>query len=183
MSKVLCCFAPGLEECEGLVSVDLLRRAGVDVTIAAVSEKRRFVEENGYEIECDALLTEADYSAYDALLLPGGMPGTESLFEDEIVRALACDYAGAGRIVAAICAAPTVIGRLGLLKSRRATCYPGCEDRLFAAEHVDADTVRDGNIITGRALGAAIPFALEVIAALEGDETAAKVKASIVYNH
>ena len=183
MSKVLCCFAPGLEECEGLVSVDLLRRAGVDVTIAAVSEKRRIVGAHGIQIDCDALLTEVDYSAYDALLLPGGMPGTENLFEDEIVRALACDYAEAGRIVAAICAAPTVIGRLGLLKSRRATCYPGCEDRLFAAEHVDADTVRDGNIITGRALGAAIPFALEVIAALEGNDAAQTVKSSIVYNH
>ena len=164
MSKVLCCFAPGLEECEGLVSVDLLRRAGIDVTIAAV-------------------LTEAECSDFDALLLPGGMPGTENLFENEIVRALACDYAEAGRIVAAICAAPTVLGRLGLLKNKRATCYPGCEDRLFAAEVLDADVVRDGNVITGRALGAAIPFALEVIAALEGAERAEKVKSSIVYNH
>ena len=162
MSKVLCCFAPGLEECEGLVSVDLLRRAGIGVTIAAVSEERRIVGAHGVAIECDALLTEVDCSDFDALLLPGGMPGTENLFESEIVRALACDYAETGRIVAAIC---------------------GCEDRLFAAEHVDADTVRDGNVITGRALGAAIPFALEVIAALEGAETSEKVKSSIVYNH
>ena len=153
------------------------------LTIAAVSEERRIVGAHGVAIECDALLTEVDCSDFDALLLPGGMPGTENLFESEIVRALACDYAETGRIVAAICAAPTVLGRLGLLKSRRATCYPGCEDRLFAAEHVDADTVRDGNVITGRALGAAIPFALEVIAALEGAETSEKVKSSIVYNH
>ncbi len=183
MSKVLCCFAPGLEECEGLVSVDLLRRAGVDVTIAAVSEKRRIVGAHGIAIECDTLLTEVDYAEFDALLLPGGMPGTENLFEDEIVRALVSDYAEAGRVVAAICAAPTVLGRLGILKARRATCYPGCEDKLFAAEAVDADTVRDGNVITGRALGAAIPFALEVIAALEGAEKAQTVKASIAYNH
>ncbi|MBQ3262021.1 MAG: DJ-1/PfpI family protein [Oscillospiraceae bacterium] len=183
MSKVLCCFAPGLEECEGLVSVDLLRRAGIDVTIASAWEELRVVGAHGIAIECDALLSEVDYADFDALLLPGGMPGTENLFESEIVRALACDYAEAGRIVAAICAAPTVLGRLGLLKSRRATCYSGCEDRLFAAEHVDADTVRDGNIITGRALGAAIPFALEVIAALEGQEAAQNVKSSIVYNH
>ena len=73
MSKALCCFAPGLEECEWLVSVDLLRRAGVDVTIAAVSEKRRIVGAHGIQIDCDALLAEVDYSAYDALLLPGGM--------------------------------------------------------------------------------------------------------------
>ena len=183
MSKVLCCFAPGLEECEGLVSVDLLRRAGIDVTIASVWEERRVVGAHGVAIECDALLTEVDCSGFDALLLPGGMPGTENLFESEIVRALASDYAEAGRIVAAIGAAPTVLGRLGILKNRRATCYPGCEDKLFAAEHVDADVVRDGNIITGRALGAAIPFALEVIAALEGPEKAQTVKSSIVYNH
>ena len=119
MSKVLCCFAPGLEECEGLVSVDLLRRAGIEVTIAAASDDRRVVGAHGVAIECDALLTEADCSDFDALLLPGGMPGTENLFENEIVRAL----------------------------------------------------------------GAAIPFALEVIAALEGAEKALKVKSSIVYNH
>ena len=183
MSKVLCCFAPGLEECEGLVSVDLLRRAGAEVTIAAVRDNPRIVGAHGIAIECDALLEGVDPAAFDAVLLPGGMPGTENLFESEIVRALVCDYAAAGRIVAAICAAPTVLGRLGLLKTRRATCYPGCEDHLFAAEVVDADTVRDGNIITGRALGAAVPFALEVIAALEGTEKAQAVKSSIVYNH
>ena len=140
MSKVLCCFAPGLEACEGLVSVDLLRRAGIDVTIASVWEERRVVGAHGVAIECDALLTEVDCSGFDALLLPGGMPGTENLFESEIVRALASDYAEAGRIVAVICAAPTVLGRLGLLKGRRATCYPGCEENLFAGEHVLCET-------------------------------------------
>ena len=183
MSKVLCCFAPGLEECEGLVSVDLLRRAQIEVVIAAVAEERRIVGAHGIRIECDALLEDADLAGFDAVLLPGGMPGTENLYESETVRALVRDFAEAGKLVAAICAAPTVPGRLGLLQGRRATCYPGCEDRLTGAEIVDADAVRDGNFITGRALGAAIPFALEVIAALEGAETAARVKASIVYRH
>ena len=182
MSKAVIFFAPGLEECEGLVTVDLLRRAGVEVQICAVSNDRTIAGAHGIRIVCDALASDADRTA-DAVILPGGIPGTPNLAASRTVCDLVREFDASGRLVAAICAAPTVLGGLGLLEGRRATCYPGCEDRIFASEHVDADTVRDGNIITGRALGAAIPFALEVIAALEGNDAAQKVKSSIVYNH
>lgn len=183
MSKAIIYFAPGLEECEGLVTVDLLRRAGVDVTIAAVAEGLHITGAHGIAVRCDALAGETDPAPFDALILPGGMPGTEHLYESEAVCSAAKAFAAAGKTVAAICAAPTVLGRLGLLKGKRATCYPGCEEQLIGAEHVAAETVTDGNIVTGAALGAAIPFALAVIAALEGRETAERVRASIVYQH
>lgn len=183
MSRAVIFFAPGLEECEGLVTVDLLRRAGVDVTIAAVSDSPEVVGAHGIAIRCDALAGALKTDDFDAVILPGGMPGTENLLQSPLVCAAVKDFAAAGKLVAAICAAPTVPGRLGLLADRRATCYPGCEDKLFAAEHVEADVVTDGNVITGRALGAAIPFALAIIAALDGKENAERVKQSIVYQH
>lgn len=182
-ARVAIFFAPGLEECEGLITVDLLRRAGVEVDIVSINGEREVVSARQAHIVCDKLIGEIVWDSYDMLILPGGMPGTTNLAACEELCAQLRAFAEAGKAVSAICAAPTVLGRLGLLKSRRATCYPGCEDRLFAAEVIDADTVRDGNVITGRALGAAIPFALEVIAALEGAERAQKVKSSIVYNH
>lgn len=182
MSKAVIFFAPGLEECEGLVTVDLLRRAGVEVQICAVSNDRTIAGAHGIRIVCDALASDADRTA-DAVILPGGIPGTPNLAASRTVCDLVREFDASGRLVAAICAAPTVLGGLGLLEGRRATCYPGCEDGLGGADYIDAETVRDGNIITGSGLGAAIPFALELIAYLEGPDIAEKKRRSIVYRH
>ena len=182
MSKAVIFFAPGLEECEGLVTVDLLRRAGVEVQICAVSNDRTIAGAHGIRIVCDALASDADRTA-DAVILPGGIPGTPNLAASKTVCNLVREFDASGRLVAAICAAPTVLGGLGLLEGRRATCYPGCEDGLGGADYIDAETVRDGNIITGSGLGAAIPFALELIAYLEGPDIAEKKRRSIVYRH
>ena len=182
MSKAVIFFAPGLEECEGLVTVDLLRRAGVEVQICAVSNDRTIVGAHGIRIVCDALASDADRTA-DAVILPGGIPGTPNLAASRTVCDLVREFDASGRLVAAICAAPTVLGGLGLLEGRRATCYPGCEDGLGGAAYIDAETVRDGNIITGSGLGAAIPFALEIIAYLEGPDVAEMKRKSIVYRH
>ena len=117
------------------------------------------------------------------MILPGGIPGTPNLAASETVCSLVRAFHDAGRLVAAICAAPTVLGGLGLLEGKRATCYPGCEGDLGGADYSDAEVIRDGNIITGSALGAAIPFALEIIAYLEGPDIAEKKRRSIVYRH
>ena len=182
MSKAVIFFAPGFEECEGLIVVDLLRRAGTQVQICAVSDELTIKSSHGVRIVCDALAKDADLTA-DAVILPGGIPGTPNLAASETVCSAVRAFYDAGKLVAAICAAPTVLGGLGLLQGKRATCYPGCEGDLGGAECADADAVRDGNLITGRALGAAIPFALEIIAYLEGAERAEKVKNAIVYRH
>jgi 4-methyl-5(b-hydroxyethyl)-thiazole monophosphate biosynthesis len=182
MSKAVIFFAPGAEECEGLICVDLLRRAGVQVQVCAVSDELTVTCSHGTRLVCDALAQDADLTA-DAVILPGGIPGTPNLAKSETVCSAVRAFYDAGKLVAAICAAPTVLGTLGLLEGRRATCYPGCEDGLGGAEYVDAETVRDGSIITGSGLGAAIPFALEIIAYLEGPDVAEMKRKSIVYRH
>lgn len=182
MSKAVIFFAPGLEECEGLVTVDLLRRAGVEVQICAVSDSLTVTGAHNIRVVCDAPAKDADPAA-DAVILPGGIPGTPNLAASETVCAFVRDFSAAGKLVAAICAAPTVLGGLGLLEGKRATCYPGCEGDLGGADYTDAEVIRDGNFITGSSLGAAIPFALEIIRYLEGDEKAEQKRRSIVYRH
>lgn len=183
MSKAIIFFADGLEECEALITVDLLRRAGVEVTIASVMGREEVIGAHKIAIRCDTLAESLDLSAADAVILPGGLPGTDHLYASDLVKSTVQAYADAGKLVAAICAAPTVPGRMGLLQGKRATCYPGCEDGLLGADYTDAETVRDGNFITGSSLGAAIPFALSIIAYLEGQETSDNVRKSIVYRH
>lgn len=183
MSKAIIFFADGLEECEALITVDLLRRAGVEVTIASIMGREEIVGAHKISIRCDALAESVDLNAADAVILPGGLPGTEYLYESALVRNAVQSFADAGKLVAAICAAPTVPGRMGLLKGRRATCYPGCEENLPGADYLDAETITDGNFITGSSLGAAIPFALSIIAYLQGQEAGDKVRKSIVYRH
>ncbi len=182
MSKAVIFFAPGLEECEGLVTVDLLRRAGVEVQICAVADTLTVAGAHGIRIVCDAPAQNADPDA-DAVILPGGIPGTPNLAASKTVCEFVRAFHKSGRLVAAICAAPTVLGRIGLLSDKRATCYPGCEDQLFCAKYEIAETVTDGSIITASGLGAAIPFGLAIIAALLGQDEAERIRKKINYLH
>ena len=181
MSKAVIFFAPGLEECEGLLCVDILRRAGVEVTIAAVGGEKIVKSARQISVVADALAEELDYTVFDACILPGGIPGVPNLKADATVRRVCWDFAAEGKVVAAICAAPSVLAQYGLLAGRRATCYPGFENRCTGAHMVDADVVTDGPITTGRALGAAIPFALELVRLLTDEQTAARTAEEIVY--
>ena len=106
MSKAVIFFAPGLEECEGLLCVDILRRAGVEVTIAAVGGNQTVTSARQVHVVADALAEDVDYSAYDACILPGGIPGVNNLKADATVRKVCTDFAAAGKYVAAICAGP-----------------------------------------------------------------------------
>ena len=176
MSKAVIFFAPGLEECEGLLCVDLLRRSGVEVTIAAVGGEKIVKSARSISVVADALAEELDYSAFDAAILPGGIPGVDNLKADATVRNVCTEFAAAGKVVAAICAAPSVLAAFGILQGRKATVYPGMEDKLTAA-------TLDGNIITGEALGAAIPFALALASRLAGQQASNAVKQGIVYRY
>ena len=181
MSKAVLFFADGTEECEALLVADLLRRARVEVIIASAMGRRALVSSHGIHLNADALAEDVDYSDVDMVILPGGIPGTPNLAENKTVTDTCVSFAKAGKKVAAICAAPTVLAELGLLEGRRATCYPGFEDRCTGAQMVDADVVTDGPITTGRALGAAIPFALELVRLLTDEQTAARTAEEIVY--
>ena len=185
MSKAVIFFAEGLEECEGLLVVDLLRRAGVEVTIAALGQDKMVRSSHGIRVEADALAGELDYAAYDAVVLPGGLKGVQNLKADATVCRVCQEFAAAGKLVAAICAAPTALAEFGVLRGKKATVYPGMEDALTAAgaEDTGLPLTIDGNIVTGEALGAAIPFALALAGRLAGREAADRVKKGIVYSY
>ena len=118
MSKAVIFFAPGLEECEGLLCVDILRRAGVEVTIAAVGGQKTVTSARGIHVVADALAEELDYAAFDACILPGGIPGVPNLKADATVKRVCPDFAAGGKLVAAICAAPTALAAFGVLSGK-----------------------------------------------------------------
>ena len=179
MKKVILFLADGFEDCEAVVTTDLLRRAGIDVKTASVMSNRKVKSAHDIIIMADIMAEDADFAGADMIILPGGGVGTENLKKNALVREKCLDFAK-DRMVGAICAAPTVLGSIGLLKGRRATCYPGCEPELEGAQTVPETVVVDGNIITGRSPGAAYAFALEIIRQLEGEACAAEVKAGLV---
>ena len=178
--SVVMFLADGFEECEALVTVDLLRRAGAEVTMASIMNRYNVVGAHGIEILTDAIAEDVDFMPYDMVILPGGGEGTANLMKSEIVERQCIDFA-ANKLVAAICAAPGVLGKCGILNGKRATCYPSCEPTMTGAVAVPQDVVVDGNIITGRAPGAAIPFVLELVNQLFGEEIAEKIRKDIVY--
>ena len=180
MAKVCVFTADGFEEVEGLTVVDLLRRAGEEVLMVSISDNLNVTGSHGIEIKADVFFDDVDYSTVDMLVLPGGMPGTRHLGEHQELAALLKRFAASDKMVAAICAAPSVLGGLGILKGRKAACYPGFEEKLEEAVVFTDPVVKDGNITTSRGVGTAIPFALELISQLEGEVKARQIKKSIV---
>lgn len=183
MKKVCIFFADGLEECEGLITVDLLRRAGIDVTITSISDSINVTSSHNITIQTDALAKDLTMDDFDMIVLPGGLGGTKNLAACSLVtdtcKAFAADTS---KKVAAICAAPSILGDLGLLEGKSATCYPGWEDHLKGADVTGYPTCIDGNIITGKGMGVTIPFALRIIDQLVGPAVAAKVAGEIQYS-
>lgn len=179
--KVGMMVANGYEEIEMLTVVDVLRRAGMTCDIISVTGERKLTSSHQVTVEADLKYEEADFGSYDALVIPGGMPGTINLGEHGGVCEQLKKAHEAGKLIAAICAAPTVFGKLGLLEGKKAICYPGMEDQLTGAIVTCEPAVRDGNIITSRGMGTAIDFALTILAYYEGQEAAAEMAEKIVY--
>ncbi|MGN0334507.1 MAG: DJ-1 family glyoxalase III [Lachnospiraceae bacterium] len=183
MSKVYVFLAEGFEEVEALSPVDVLKRAGVETELVSVTGSGAVTGSHGITIMADRLFEEADFGDADVLILPGGMPGTLNLEAHEgLVSLLKTHYAESKKI-AAICAAPSILGKLGILEGRRATCYPGFEDRLLGAQICEDKVVTDGNITTARGMGAGIAFGLALAAQLTDRETAERIKKGIIYGH
>ena len=181
--KVGMMVAEGYEEIEMLTVVDLLRRAGMTCDMISVTGKKELTSSHKVTVTADLLYEEADFDSYDALAIPGGLPGTTNLGKHEGVCEQLKKACVAGKLIAAICAAPTVFGKLGLLEGKKAICYPDMEEELQAAGAVLSrdPAVRDGNIITSRGMGTAIAFGLEILAYFEGEEAAAAMAKKIVY--
>ena len=162
MSEVKVFLADGFEEIEGLTVVDLLRRAGIDVKTVSIMGRLEICGAHGIDVKADEIYENADFSDAEMLVLPGGMPGTLHLKEHEGLRAILEKANEDGKKLAAICAAPTVLGGLGFLQGKKAVCYPSMEEGLTGAEVLYDNVVTDGNITTSRGLGTAIDFALRV---------------------
>lgn len=181
MSKIGVFLADGFEEIEGLTVVDILRRAGIEVTTISIMGRKEVQGSDQITVLADALYEETDFARVDGIVLPGGMPGTKHLGAHDGVKEQITAFAAAGKLVAAICAAPSVLGENGILKGKKAACYPSFEDKLLGAEVVFEEVAEDGNVITSRGMGTAIPFALRLTAYLTTEEKAAELAESIIY--
>ena len=180
MRSVYVFCADGFEEVEGLTAVDLLRRAGVSVTMVSIMGRTKITGARNISVNTDILIEDIKEEA-DMLVLPGGMPGTNYLRDHEGLAELLKMQYEAGKWVAAICAAPSVFGGLGFLKDRKATSYPGCLDGIPVGEYTEEPVAVDGNVVTSRGVGTAIAFALKLIEVLISKEKADEIAASIVY--
>ncbi len=176
MAKALVVLAPGFEEVEAVIPIDLLRRAGVEVLTAALEDERLVEGSHGLVIQADTTLEKIPEDL-DALVLPGGMPGSAHLAASEGVMELVKDFENRGKILAAICAAPAlVLGKAGVLEGKRFTCYPGLEKKVSSRGIYSCEAlVTEGNIITSWGMGGAAEFARALIRMLAGEEAADRV--------
>ena len=178
MKKVIVFFANGTEEIEALTPVDYLRRAGADVTLAGVPEKD-VTGSHGINISADKAARDCVNADFDMVVLPGGLPGTVNLEIDENVQKILRKAYDEGKYVCAICAAPSVLGKAGMLCGKHATCYPGFEEHLHGAVCEKAPVVCDGNVITSCGAGAAGEFAYALIRALYGEEKSEQIRKAV----
>ena len=181
MSRLGIFIADGCEEVEALTVVDIVRRAKLEIDMISINGTKQVTSSRNVTFMTDTTKEEADFSANDGIILPGGMPGTVHLGEDDTVSQVIREFAKEGKLVAAICAAPSVLGQAGILNGKKAACHPGFEEKLTGAEVFFSPVVCDGNVITSRGMGTAIPFALHLVSQLVSPEKAEELKKSIIY--
>jgi 4-methyl-5(b-hydroxyethyl)-thiazole monophosphate biosynthesis len=181
MKKVLVPLAPGFEEIEAITVIDILRRAGLAVTVAGIVAGPIIASRQTKHLP-DCLLEDVRAEEFDLIVLPGGQPGTQHLREDARLQAMIAAHHARRRPIAAICAAPTILAAAGLLRQRRATSHPGVRAEVAAAagEYTEERVVADGEIITSRAAGTAMEFAFALVELLCGPGKAAEVNASVL---
>lgn len=181
MKKVLLFLAEGFEEVEALTVVDLARRAGIEVTMVSITGKREVTGARKICVTADALFEEADFGTADMLVFPGGNPGFKNLGAFEPLMEQAEKAAQNGVYVAAVCGAPTELGKRGFYQGKKACCYPGMEGDLLGAEVSYEPVCVDGNYITSRGLGTTMDFALTIVEMLTDAQIAKKIAESVVY--
>ena len=182
MAKVYQFRADGTEEIEALTTIDVLRRGGVEALMVSITGSEYITSSHGIEIKCDMTIEEADLRDADFLLLPGGLPGSTNLLEHTGVREALMKQAADGGRIGAICAAPMVLGDLGLLRGKRATCYPGFEKYMDGADYTEDIFTVDGNVITGCGPAATLPYAYAILEMLTDKETADGLREGMMFN-
>jgi len=183
MTKVYEFLAEGFEEVEALLPVDVLRRAGVEVRTVSVGDALRVESAHHVGIVADMMFADSDFADATMLLLPGGLPGATNLRDHGGLCDLLRRHAAEGKKIGAICAAPMVLGTLGLLRGRRATCYPGFEKYLDGAEYTAELFTVDGNITTGEGPAATFPYAYAIAEMLTSKSTADSLREGMMYKH
>lgn len=178
MKKVITFLADGFETVEALTTVDVLRRAGIEVTTVSVMPILNVTSAQGIIVQSDKMLEDADIESADMLFLPGG-GGYKLLLSNDIVTNAVDSFAKAGKKLAAICAAPSILGRMGLLEGRNATCFPGFEQYMFNANVTGGAVEVADNIITGKGMGVSLEFALKVLEVLTDEKTAEDMRKNI----
>ena len=177
-------LANGFEEIEALTPVDLLKRAGFEVKTVAIGEStgegKTVVGSHGISVVADITESEFSYDSPEAIILPGGMPGTTNLEQSAVVIDAIVQSMVNNSLIGAICAAPSILGICGCLKGRKATCFPGFEEYLDGAKVLNERVVRDENIITAKGMGCATEFSLCIIEALAGKEKADEIAISAI---
>lgn len=181
MKKVAVHFAEGFEEIEGLTIVDILRRAEIDTLMVSVTDEKKVVGAHGIKVKCDTIFDKIDYNKIDMIVLPGGMPGTLNLDNHEELKKRIIEFDIDEKWIGAICAAPTILGKLALLEDRQATCYPGGEKHLLNAKLSEERVVVDKNIITSRGPATSGEFALKLVELLVGKEKADSLAKGMLY--
>lgn len=167
----------GFEEIEAIATIDVLRRAGLNVVTVSVESSKQVEGSHGVVVTADTLLEANDYSDSSILILPGG---TVRLGEFDFLNKLLVSQNNAGKPIAAICAAPSLLGRLGILEGKEATCYPGFERYLQGAKVVDKRVAADGNVITGRGPGCTVEFALKIVEVLLGQAKRREIAEALI---
>ncbi|MDI3547583.1 MAG: protein deglycase [Halanaerobiales bacterium] len=179
--KILIPLADGLEEIEAITNIDVLRRAGIKVITAGLND----LEVTGAHdivIKADRLIDEVRAEEFDGIILPGGMPGSTNLRDNDKVIKLVQKLNTDGKLVAAICAAPIALEKAGVIRNRKATSYPGFDREMVSCDYLEERVVVDGNLITGRGPGVALEFAITVVQYLLGEEKAAELKEGMLAN-
>ena len=169
----------GFEEAEAVIPCDLLRRAGVDAKFVGIGSLS-VTGGHGITVQADRIAEETDFSQAEMIVLPGGLGGVASILASETILYAVKTMYDNGKYIAAICAAPTIFAKLGLVSGKKATCYPGMENEMGDAVMCDEDAVCDGNVITGRAAGTAFAFGLKLVEVLCGKEMAKKIATGVV---
>ncbi len=178
--KAIILFAPGFEEVEALTPADVLRRAGMEVNLISIIPSKEVTGAHNITVTCDGLFEDHPWDDQDIVILPGGMPGAKHLMEHQGVAQLLRKFNENKKWIAAICAAPMILGEMGFLKERKATCFPGFEHHLKGAHHYPVPAITDGHIITGRGIGAAMEFSLEIVTQLFSSDMAAEMREKMV---
>jgi len=180
MKKNVCvCVADGSEEMEVVITVDVLRRAGLHVFLAGVGESRLLTASRGVRIAPDGAWDPTEAGRFDALVIPGGLGGSETMREDESILEVLREFVAAGKMVAAICAGPTVLQDAGVLDGKTYTSHPNSREELVAGTWVDQPVVVDGTLVTSQAPGTAMAFGLRLIELLDSAEEADRVAAGM----